>query len=75
LLTTRAATFWPLKFPGSAAGFFQVDRNDVEAHAAAVTAAVTTRADLIDRDICIFPPEGRTVPAPVIIAGLGLGVR
>jgi len=49
---TRAATFWPLKFPGSAAGFFQVELNDVEAHATAVTAAAVTSADLIARSIC-----------------------
>ena len=46
VLMTRAATFWPLKFPGSAAGFLQLETKDVEAHAAAATAAVTTRADL-----------------------------
>src|SRR5512139_1151333 len=64
LLMTRAATFWPLKFPGSAAGFLQLETKDVEAHAAAATAAVTTRADLVDRSILRVPPGSRTVPAP-----------
>ena len=67
VLMTRAATFWPLKFPGSAAGFLHVELNDVEAHAAAATAAVKTRTDRIDRSIFRVPPGSRTVPALVII--------
>jgi hypothetical protein len=47
-----------LKFPGSAAGFFQLDWNDVEAQAAATTAAVTTRTDRVDRSMFDVPPWG-----------------
>jgi hypothetical protein len=55
----RAHTFWPLKFSGSAAGFLQVERKDVAAHAAAATAAVATRALVVARSIVVFLQGGR----------------
>jgi hypothetical protein len=63
LLTTRAATFWPLKLPGSAAGFLQLETKDVEAHAAAASAAIATRALVLARDIVMVLLGGRTDPA------------